>query len=206
MLITRTFRSFTAMLTLLVLPVTGCMTQSNQAVAGPSGASKTRYFPPSEFRDLDGDQFLVSRFEETLTAMGEPILYNRRGVERAVRVTWLPDSAGDRVLRIEVDSAGVTAASFKQYAFSGSALPSKIIVQKRMMVDAEDASSLWKKVQQNNFFLLTNNEDDTVVAGGTVVLLEVYEGGRYHAVYRVGPLPGAVDSIVSAALRVTHER
>jgi hypothetical protein len=176
----------------LVLAALGLM---ETASSSPKQASTPRlrpYFPTTEFRDLTSDAILVPSFEKHLAELAEPVLYDLPGVHYAVRVTWMTPFYGDAVLRIE-DAGGRVRFVYKRRP-SIAAPDTKKDVDLRGELTREALTKLTSNIDTEGFFALTNQQN-VVATDGTIWLLEVYDGSRYHAVYRVGPFSTPVQNI-----------
>jgi hypothetical protein len=175
-----------------VLGEVACVQHASSASQDAQRAVQKRYFPTSEFADLKYDSIFIPMFEKHLADLDEPVLYSRPGVHYAVRVTWLTPFYGDAVLRIE-DTGEYINFIYKRRP-SIAAPDTKKNIDLHGELSREEFARLTSEIQRESFFSLTNKQN-VVATDGTIWLLEVYDGDKYHAVYRIGPFSTPVQNI-----------
>jgi hypothetical protein len=186
---------------LLAFGNTGCCAPVSAPAQAAQSPLQSRYFPSSEFTNQAYDSVLVPSFEKHLTDLSEPVLYGRPGVHYAVRVTWLTPFYGDAVLRIE-DDGNIVGFTYKRRP-TVAALDTKKNIDLNGEIPRPAFAKLTSEIQQKDFFSLSN-EQNVIATDGTIWLLEVYDGGRYHAAYRIGPFSTPVQNLGRLAAAMAH--
>jgi hypothetical protein len=180
----------------LVLGITGCSVAAHVSQHSPTHENQNlqpkRYFPSSEFADVRPGSILVPTFEEHLATLDEPSLYDQPRIHYAVRVTWLTPFYGDAMLRIEDTGEQVSFVYKRRPTIAAPDTKSNATLRGEIKRSA--FAGLVEMIQKDTAFSLTNKQD-VVATDGTIWLLEVFDGKRYHAVYRIGPFSTPVQNI-----------
>ena len=153
------------------------------------GATLARdYFPPPVFADLtDYDEWVKAFAALHLSQMNEPVLLREKAINFALRVTWMSSFQGDAVLRIERKDSGEVLSVFKRYppGSDPNTIAAMPAATAERMITGEGFARLLDKVRDVDFFSL-DNKQTTISSDGVECIVEVYDHGRYHAVYRTG--------------------
>jgi hypothetical protein len=165
------------------------------------GDTPQRYFPTSEFADLQHDSIFVPMFEKELSSLNEPVLYEQPNLHYAVRVMWMTPFYGDAILRIE-DAGEHVLFTYKRRP-TIAAPDTKKDIDLHGELTRDEFEKLVSKIRQENFFA-ANNQQNVIATDGTIWLLEVDDGGRYHAVYRIGPFSTPVQNIGRLAAKLAN--
>jgi hypothetical protein len=161
------------------------------------GQHAEHYFPDSEFPDADSQSVLIKGFNDAFEESDEPALYDATRAEYVVRVLWLTAFFGTGVLRIEEERDGSVVYWYKRRP-TMAALDTKVAFTRRGKLTLAEFARIKSAVEENDFFGL-DNRDTTSGSDGTTWLLEVYDRGRYHAVYKSGKIQSPVRTIATVA-------
>lgn len=172
--------------------------------AGPSGAGPTqeKYFPDSEFTELYAAEEFVPVFVNDLRSLHEPVIYNRRDLVFACRVTLLTSFRGRQVLRIEQKISGATSAVYKvqQPGEDQEHLRLSVFHPRFLRRSVRDIVA---SVERADFFSMSNKQE-VVATDGNALLVEVLYRGQYHAVYRNLKFAGRLADIARVAAKAAH--
>jgi hypothetical protein len=164
-----------------------------------------RYFPPSEFRDLDKLSVTEPQmWSRLLSEFEEPSISDPTSTEFTVRLTVLPAFSYSMVVRIsEKDDGKVTGVSKQLPPRAKSPL-----IVTPISLNPNDISDVKKSIADNGFWKLTSRQTaaapgETVVeSDGIEFLLEVNDHRRYHAVFT--SQDGSVTRIGKGLLALAH--
>jgi len=152
------------------------------------------YFPLKVFTDtsiyIGHDTFIVKWYSKHLSAMKEPLMFNKTQNKIIYRFLWLRTFNNPVAIRIEkqLDTYNLT---WKLCDGAGGYDPGKLVVNKTKSIDKETWGNFITLLNKSGFWNLNTNEVDIQCEDGAQWILEGVDRRRYHVVDRNTPLGGS---------------
>lgn len=165
--------------------------------AATQNSLKERYFPPSEFGDLEQSRATEPHaWAEYLAALKEPPLVGNKKLHFAIRLAIAPAFPTGKVVRVLEDTSGTTVGTSRHFYYGTFNL-----ISTDLSVRKQDISSIRKALSDDGFWTL-NNHQSVIVTDGPSVLLEVWDNGKYHAVTYNADDASRISSTQKLLLRI----
>lgn len=170
-----------------------------------TSCSAQPYFPRSAFTDLNSYSAHVPEvFSNYLRSVQEPVIYSDEALEFAVRLTIKAGVRGGLVVRVsEARDGQIVAIARRFHAQAASEVAPRPVYERNLSVTPDDVLRIKRKISDANIWQTDNKQD--VISGGSLWLLEVKDGKRFHAIYRLAPLSDSVFDVGSLLITLAHE-
>ena len=164
------------------------------------------YFPLKIFTDtsiyVGYDTFHVEWYSKHLTAMKEPLIFNKKQDKSTFRFLWLRTFHNPISIRIEkqFDSYSLT---WKLCDGAGGYEPGKLVIDKTKIIDKNTWDTFQDKLSKADYWNLKTNEVGILGTDGSQWILEGTDKNNYHVVDRWTPSGGSFYECCDFLIRLT---